>query len=533
MGVSAHLPPGSIRALAETHPQLTRLRARLVDDLHIEPGRAGRLIVGLVTHAVEDLGDAFLGEMSRRLRRVDSIRGQIAGALDHVLSDGALPAALDHAALSHLFDDLQREMEGLQSARRFADTHSRDPDIQAIVGAIGPTAEPTAAARAFGPGADPLQDVAAARPPGVLRDAMTALKAQRPARAKLFQAVMDQHGDKLGLAVLADTQGAQQAALRDLREVLGPNFSSADYAELSAAVEELGQARGRALHSPGTPAARVRAERVADLPPELRDKIGGDNTLLGPLAEQSPADLAQLWDAWIGGGRKGQFREYVYAEMRSGRRPALAEWQAAHDLANQHKLALLKDPAMYDPAQPNLRRVNPREGGTDIIGLREDGEIWYADDKSHRVAAKDAAAGQTGIDLSGVGAFEGSLAPNMLKDAAELEAAFMRFRAEGHVPDSRAVEAAARIRTCGDQLTARTQGWSPADYTRPKNLAAVRMILEANRVKLKVTSTMGDVTGMTDRLHGLGIEVLPQFVPVKRPDGTTITPPRIGFGGTP
>lgn len=533
MGVSTHLPPGGLRALAETHPQLTRLRARLVDDLHIEPTRAGRLIVGLLTHAVEDLGDAFLGEMGRRIRRIDSIRGRIAGAVDQVLSDGALPADLDHASLSHLFDDLQREMEGLQSARRFAETHPHDSNIEAITGAMGPTAEPTAAARPFAPTDDKLQGVAGASPRGMLRDAMSAMETQRPARAKLFHSIMDQHGDKLALAVLADTQSAQQAALRDLRDVLGPTFPPDKFEELRGAVEELGQARGRALHGSDTPAARVRAERVADLPPELRAEIGGDNTLLGPLAEQSPADLQSLWDAWVSKGRNGKFRDYVYGEMRSGRRPALAEWQTAHDVANQHKLALLKDPATYDPAQPNLRRVNPREGGSDIVGLRDDGEIWYVDDKSHRVSPTDAAAGQTGINLSGVSAFEETLAPNMLADAADMDAALARIATDGHVPDVRAVEAAARIRRCGDQLTTLTQGWGPKDYVVPANQTAVRAILDANRVKLKVTSAMGDVTGMTNRLKGLGIEVLPQFVPVTRPDGSTFTPPRINFGRTP
>ena len=513
MGVSLHLPAGAIRSLAETHPRLTRLRAHLTDDLHIDPGRAGRLIASLVTHAVEDLGDAFLGDMGARLRRIDSIRGRIAGAVDHVLAEGALPPDLDRAGMSHLFDDLQREMEGLQSARRFAETHARDPNIDAIVGGVQPTAAPSAAARPFAPTGDPLQGVVGPRPPGMLRDAMAAMQAQRPQRAAIFRRVMDEHGDHLGLAVLADTEAAQAAALRDLRDVLGPGFSDADFSELRAAVDELGRARGRALQGPGTAAARVRVERLIDLPQELRTAIGGDNTLLGPLAEQHPADLHELWDAWVARGRSGKFRDYVYGEMRSGRRPELAEWQSAHDVATQHGVSLLKDSAAFDPAAPGGRRINPREGGTDLVGLREDGEIWYIDDKSHRVSPTDRAAGQTGINLSGVSAFESRLPINMAADVAEMEAAFSRLAAAGSWPDPRAVEAAARLRRCSDQLARETAGWTPADFELPANQLRVRAILDANRVKLKVTSTMGDVTAMTNRLQGLGIEVLPPFAP--------------------
>ena len=514
MGITARLPAGTIRSLAETHPQLTRLRARLVDDLHIDPARAGRLVASLVTHAVEDLGGTYLGEMSRRLRRIDGIRSRIAGAVDHVLAEGALPADLDHARLSRLFDDLQREMEVLQSARRFADTHASDPDIAAILGGIAPSAEPTpAAARAFGPTTDPLHGHVGSLPPGTMRDAMAALDAAHPTRGRLFRSILDQHGDLLGLAVLAETESGQRAAMRDLRDVLGPNFPPEKFQELDAAVRDLGQARSRA-RAASPDAARVRAQRVTDLPPELRTAIGGDNTILGPLAEQFPADLHALWDAWQAGGRKQEFRDYVYGEMRSGRRPELAEWQTAHDLGTQHGVALLKDPATFDPTVPGSRRVNPREGGTDIVGLREDGEIWYVDDKSHRLNPSDRAAGAQGLNLSGVSAFEGrALATNMAADAAEMEAGLTRQTAAKRVPNPRAVEAAGRIRRCADALTAETAGWSEADFLLPANQVRIRGILDAHRIKLKVSSTMGDVTGMTARLEGLGIGVLPPFTP--------------------
>lgn len=513
MGIARLLPRGFVQNLAETHPQLTQLRARLVRDLRVDPARAGRLIASLVEHAANDLGDAFLGQMGARLRRIDSIRARIGAAIDHVLAEGALPADLDRQAISGLFDDLQREMSQLRSLRTFAETHSPDANIESILRGIGPTQEAGPGLRPFAHAADPLQGVVGPVPARMPREAMAAMERDNPARAALFRSVMEEHGDALGLAVLANTESAQQAALHRLRGPLGPSFP---HDELAEAVRELGRARWRELHGPGTEAARarahVRAQRIADLPDELRAVIGNDNTVLGPLAEQHPAGLHELWDAWVAGGRRSDFRAYVYGEMRSGVRPALAEWQAAHDLANQHGVALLRDPASFDPAQPNLRRVNPREGGTDLVGLRPDGEIWYVDDKSHRLSANQRRSGQRGLNVSGVSAFEGRrLIVNMFEDVAEMEAGFARIAAEGRVPDPRAVEAAGRIRRAAEALDRESAGWSEADFDLPANRQRIDAILAApeHRIRLRVSSTMGDVTGVSAALRDLGIDVLP------------------------
>lgn len=516
MGLTAHLPTGSIRALAESHPSLRALHARLTGELHIEPGRAGRLIVSLVTHAMEDLAGSYLGEMGGRLRRIDAIRGRIAGAIDHVVAEGILPPDLDRSGLTRLFDDLQREMEGLRSARTHAEAHPPAPSVETMTGAIAPTAETGAGFRPFAASGDPAQGVVGARPPGMLRDAMAAMTAQRPARAAVFNRVMAEHGDLLGLAVLAETESGQRSALDSLRHALGPDFPPGDWNELSAAVGELGHAHNAALRGPGSAADAVRAARLAHLSPELRTAIGGDRTILGPLAEQAPADLEDLWAAWQARGRTPPFRDYVRGEMASGRRPALAEWQAAHDLGSQYGVVLLKDPASFDPASPNLRRVNPREGGTDLFGLRDDGEIWYIDDKSHRLSPSDRAAGRTGINLSGVSAFEGrGFIANLRSDVAELEAGFRRMAGEGRAPDPRALDACDRLRRAADALDRETAGWQDADFAQPANQARIAAILGApeHRIRLHVTSTMGDVTGTTARLGGLGINVLPAFSP--------------------
>ena len=512
MSFTARLPSSLFRDLAESHPRLRALGSRLVDDLHISPRRARSLIEALLSHVVEDLADDFLSEMTNRLRRIDSIRGRIAGAIDHVITAGELPADLDHASFERLFDELQREMEQLRSPQSHAQAHPPRPTVDRLAGTVEPTAATGPGFRPFRATDDPLQGVIGANPPGLLRDAMARMSAQRPARAALFNTVLQEHGDLLGLAVLAETESAQRQALAHLRDALGADVTPTQWNELVGAVEELGRARQRALH--GTPAAvAVRTQRTAELPQALRDAIGNDHTILGPLAEQSPSDLLELWQAWQGRGREPpQFRDYVYGEMRAGRRPVLAEWQAAHDMANQHGLTLLKDPAAYDPSSPNLRTVNPREGGTDLLGLRDDGEIWYLDDKSHRLSPSDRAAGAGGINLSSVSAFEGrNFIANIRNDIAEIEAGFQRMRAAGHEPDPRVIEARDRLRRAADALDRETQGWSEADFTDAAHRQRVAAVLDQHRIRLRVSSTMGDVTGVTQRLQDLGIQALPQF----------------------
>lgn len=508
MGLSAHLPARSIRSLAETHPRLSALRARLIDDLHIEPGRASQLIVSLVRHAVDDLGDAFLGEMGRRLQRIDTIRGRIAGAIDHVVAEGILPSDLGYAALTRLFDELQAEMQGLQNVRHFAESHPPTPTIEHLTGAID------RAAVVGTPSTSMLDAMARLRDEAFERalDAMPRLRKEDPALAEAFQHAFREQRDLLGRAVLAEHESAQLQALAQMRANASPELRS-QWGEVEAAVRFMGRQHSRARTGPGSAAAAVRAQRMADLPDDLRAAIGGDRTVLGPLAEQHPADLADLWGAWNAGNSDMRFRDYVYAEMRSGRRPELAEWQAAHDVANQYGMVLLKDPASYDPAAPNLRRVNPREGGTDLLGVREDGEIWYIDDKSHRLSPSQRAAGRQGINVSSVSAFEGrAFIANMFDDVAEIEAGFQRMRAAGHTPEPRAVEAAERLRRAAEALKRETQGWSEADFAVPANRQRIAAILGApeHRIRLRVTSTMGDVTGVTPRLKNLGIETLPR-----------------------
>jgi hypothetical protein len=502
MGYTSKFAPNLLRDAAETHPRLAPVLKRL-EGLGIERPRAVALVRALLTHAIEDLGDSWLGETGRRLKRIDHLRGRIAAAVDGVIETGALPPDLNRASLAGLFDDLQREMETLQSAQRFADAHPPTPDVARMRGATPP------------------REIAAPRPPPVptapqtasvshMQGAMADLAQKKPQQVALLRSVMaTESGDELGMAIMAHSQGEQERLLGNVIRNHEPPLSAQDQAELREAVQTLGRAQSMGAQGQGTLAAARRAKALEGLPEDLRAAAIGDNTVLGPLAEANRPQLLVLWKKWRENGAVGSFREYVYGEMRSSIRPNQAEYQAAFDAASQHGLSLLKDPAAFDPAMPNKRMVNPREGGTDLLGFRDDGEIWYLDDKSHRNPARAPMA------VSSVSAFEGTFPQNMLDDAAEIEAGFARQRAAGFEPDARAVDAARRVRACGEELKTMTAGWSDANFAEPANQARVAAVLgkPEYRIKLKVTSTMGDVQSVTGRLSGLGIDVVPPFAP--------------------
>jgi hypothetical protein len=290
--------------------------------------------------------------------------------------------------------------------------------------------------------------------------------------------------------------------------------------EVTAAVKELSMARHKASIGPGSATARVRADRLAHLPDELGQMAMRDNTILGPLAEQHPEGLRELWDGWNAGGRTGgggNFRNYVYGEMRSGTRPYLAEFESAHGLGSQG-FGLLKDPASFDPRLPNMRRINPREGGTDLIGVREDGEIWVVDDKSHRLSKAQIEAGQTGKSVSSVSAFEGrQLARNLEDDVTDMKAALDRLRASGVTPEPSMEDAVKRLDNAVTKLKQETSGWADDAFDVPANRQRIAAILGSERVRLKVTSAMGDVRDVSEALGDLGISAVPTFKPPKAP----------------
>ncbi len=490
MGFTPRLPRGLFHGLVETHPRLRAAAAQL-EGLGIPRDRAAALLRSLMISVTEDLGAGWLADMTARLRRIEEIRGRVSNAVEHVVDNGALPPGMDHAGFTRLFGELQREMDALSSVQRHAETVDRAATADRVLAPAAPT-----------PGR------VAPHPPESLAAAMDQARLANPGGAAIIDRAVTspEHGDLLGLALAAETQGGQAARLRELGDAMG--LTPSERADLAASVEAMGLARARAERV--DPAALARRQRAAaGLPAELANQVMGDHTVLGPMAEANRTQLLVLWRHWRDAGSNGAFRDYVRGEMSSHFRPMASENQAAFALGNAPGAAVLKDAAAFDPTLPGGRRVNPREPGTDLLMMRDNGDLWYVDDKAHRGgAARDPVA------LSGVSAFEGRrFVTNIRDDIADLEAAMMRQRSAGQVPDPRMGDAIARLRAAADELDAAMAGRTDADLLRPENLRAVRSILDRHRIRLRVTSELGDVTSMTSRLDGLGIRVVPPFTP--------------------
>ncbi|MDB5370569.1 MAG: hypothetical protein JWP20_2127 [Roseomonas sp.] len=490
MGFSRRLPLGLFRAAAEQHPRMIAALQHL-EGLKIPRERALVLLRSLMVHVVEDLGGSYLGEMSRRLERIETIRGRIAGAVEHVVENGVLPPDLDHPRFSALFGELQKEMDALTSVQRHAETLSAEASAQRIVdGAKGPAA--------------PRPGQVAPHPPESLAAAMDAARLQQPAGAAIIDRLLTspEHGDALGLALAMENQGGRTRRLAELGQAA--HLTDAELRELTAAVDAMGLARARMQRVDPAALARRQAA-VAGFPKALADRVVGDNTLLGPMAEANRGQVLVYWKRWQAKGGSGSFGEYVRREMISEGRPTVSEWSAAFHLGSEPGSAVIKDAAAFDPQAPGGRRVNPRDPGTDLLLMRNNDDLWYVDDKAHR-----GGVGRDPVALSGVSAFEGPrFVKNMRDDIRDIEAALRRQREAGQVPDPRLGDTLARLRAAADDLDATMRGWTDKQYLEPQNLRAVRSVLDRHRIRLRVTSELGDVSSMTSRLEGLGIRVIP------------------------
>jgi hypothetical protein len=234
MGFTPRLPPGLFRSLTETHPRLRAAVARL-EGMGIPRDRATALLRSLLVHVTEDLGSSYLAEMTARLRRIEAIRGRIAGAIDAVVETGALPDGLDHTGFSRLFDELQQEMGGLTSASRHA---------EALDGAgIGDRVVQAADAAP----APPTRGAVAPHPPETLAAAMDAARTRHPAGAAIIDRLLTspEHGDRLGLALAADTGAVRTARLAELGAVAG--LDGQELAALTHAVDEIRPRRSEAV----------------------------------------------------------------------------------------------------------------------------------------------------------------------------------------------------------------------------------------------------------------------------------------------
>ena len=94
-----------------------------------------------------------------------------------------------------------------------------------------------------------------------------------------------------------------------------------------------------------------------------------------------------------------------------------------------------------------------------------------------------------------------------------MEAAIQRIRDAGGTPDPKLVDGERRVRAAGQALESMTAGWSDADFADPVKQAAIKAVLDApqHNIKLKLSSTLGSASGVTDRLSALGIDTLPAF----------------------
>jgi hypothetical protein len=494
MGFTPRLPRGLFHGLVDSHPRLRAAAAHL-EGLGIPRDRAAALLRSLMISVTEDLGGQWLSDMTARLRRIEDIRGRVSSAVEHVLDNGALPPGMDHAAFSRLFGELQREMDELSSVQR----HAEGLDRAAVADRVLAPATPT-------PGR------VAPHPPESLAAAMDQARLANPRGAAIIDRAVasPDHGDLLGLALAAETESGQATRLRELSDALG--LSPEERADLAASVGKMSLARAQLQRV--DPAAVARRQRAASgLPAELAERVMGDNFVLGPMAETNRPQLLALWRQWRASGAAQPFGDYVRGEMNSMVRPMVSENQAAFVLGAAPGTAVLKDAAAFDPSLPGGRRVNPREPGTDLLLMRDNGDLWYVDDKAHRGGkARDP------VSLSGVSAFEGQrFVTNIRDDIAELEAGMTRQRSAGDVPDPRMGDAIARLRSAADELDGLMAGKSIDDMLHPENLRAMRSILDRHRIRLRVTSEWGDVTSMTSRLQGLGIRVEPPFRPGAKP----------------
>ncbi len=499
------------RSVTAGHPRLQATIGEVARAAGVPHARAAQMIESVLLGAVEHAGLHHLTEMTKVLRRIETLRGNVAEAVAHVVQNGRLPEGMTHERLGALIDEIGGEMRKMRTPAETARSMAPTSLAERILGGEAPTSppHPTTEPPKLRPGqAEPAQ-------PGDLAGAMQAARDKHPQGAALVERHMNgPHADELALAILAESDGDQAARLAAFRE--RANLTDAEANDIAAAVREMSLARDRARRV-GPQARMIRERAVAGLPEPLRSAALDDHFILGPRAEMDRKDLLVAYKKWKSKlGREptaadmGDFRAHLRAEAGSFTRPLIGEHHAVIDFAESPGAAVMKDGGVVDPTAPGGRRVNPREGGTDGLILQENGYLDYFDDKSHR-----SGGGRTAdpMGLSGVSAFEGPrFAENIGDDIAALEQALARQRGAGLTPDPKVGETISRLRALKSELEALALGppaWSEADYVKPENLRAIRAVLDRNRVRLHVTSVMGDVTRMTARLEGLGIRVHP------------------------
>ena len=464
----------TLRAVAAANPRLREFVVRM--DRHPGGGRrAGALLEHLLTRILDDAAGLHLGPTLTRLERVADLRATLATVLDHLFEEGRLPPGRSVESLMGLFDELSVQMRELSRPRQgLAEAFPlRLTDEDALVYAQSALAT---TAPAGGRHLEPD-----------LRSAVDALPAEQ--RAALRQATALEPDGVLGV-LRAEEQQSSVARAAALETRLGGRLTPAELADLRAALEATARARNRA--------AQVSPQRLAPalaaLPdPALRAVVGAaDPWILPQLAMHNPRALTDLWEAFRRRGGQPEdgagFRAYVRHEMTTYGRSVPAEFTAAFSLTSVH--GFLKGPD-----------VNTRARGTDLVAVGKDGWYWLIDDKSHG-ASSLIDPSRPGVTVGDVSALTTNLTENLRRDAAafrsaaaQLQGDYPGLRLEQALTDAPGVMESAARRIEEINMTA-----APAD--RP---GLIRAALAEHRIRLRVTSAMGNVVDLSDALKDLGL----------------------------
>jgi len=480
--VGQRLDTAAIGAAARANPRLRRFVRTVGRHSRSGDRRAASLLDHLVRRVLDDIGDVYAGSAITRLERIAVLRENIAVILDSVLRGGDLPAGVSVSRLGDYFDHLSAEMRDLSAPRSglLGDEPIRlsgdDPNVyaQSLIDEFEGTTAPG------GSFAEPD-----------LRPAFAELPAaQQAAMRKAADA------DPAGLwrVVAGENEPAKAAALAKLEAGLG--LTTAELADLRAAVGALGKARSRGFHADPVRLAAALA-RIADT--ELRDIVAAstDVWVVHQLAIHNPAALAEAWSRYKAGAKGAPltpagFRANIRTWMTHWGRATQAEFTAAFSLSALD--ILFKGPD-----------YRPNEGGTDLVGIGHDGWVWLIDDKSHRAKS-----------VSTVTALTKNLVENLREDAKSFRDGLARWRAEvpDFVPDERVLDAIITMRGAAADIEGLPAGLSDADRA-----ARIRQILTDHRLRLRVTSAMGEVVDVSDALRAIGLRVTPTGPTIPLPKG--------------
>jgi hypothetical protein len=186
-------------------------------------------------------------------------------------------------------------------------------------------------------------------------------------------------------------------------------------------------------------------------------------------------------------------------------KPALGEISAIHHLAETDGMTgvLRGGPGTGEGSHA------PNAPGFDVVGFVPTPEnqprspkvpVILADDKSHDVAS-----------LSEASAVVEKLVKNIAVESGRQERALQAQIDAGHTPDPDHVAAVKQIRAAYDALTAiendaRFKG-RPDRFIDPDYIAAVRVALRKQRIRIIITSTLGNVAKLSKQLQDYGIEL--------------------------